>query len=115
MSDTAKLILSVLIRVALVIGLLTLIIGLLAGVNPVIAVARSVASFVIFALLSVLVAHLLSAGMTPQPDGAPADQSNQAAVAEDARPGHEPTEGRHTGALEGGQLLPAHSDSAAAS
>ncbi len=115
MSDTAKLILSVLIRVALLVGLLTLIVGLLAGVNPVIAVARSVASFVAFAGLSLLTAHLLGTVGTSQENSAAADESGQAAGQDGGQPDQASSEARQLGTLGSSQLVPAQGEAGASS
>lgn len=115
MSDTAKLILSVLVRVAVVVGLLTLIVGLLAGVNPVIAVARSVAGFVAFALLSLLTAYLLGTVETSQAGSAATDGSNQTAGLEAGQLDQVSSEARQMGALGSSQLVPAQGEAGASS
>ena len=115
MNDTARLILSILIRVALVVGVLTLIIGLLARVNPVIAVARSVVGFGAFALLSILIAHLLGTVEISQDGSIAANENGQAAVPGDNQPEQVSSDARQTGAPGSSQLVTVQGEAGASS
>jgi len=105
MSEPAKVVFNLVVRVASVVFLATLLIGLVAGANPVIAASRSMGAFVAFTLLGWAGAQLLS---VPAAEGATAASPESAtpgppaSAPNPASPGGGPAE-----AAQGGPAAPA--------
>jgi hypothetical protein len=107
MSDPAKVVFNLVVRLASVVFLATLVVGLVAGANPVIAAFRSMGAFLAFTCLGWAGAHLFSvpdaAEGTTVTDPDMASPMPAASSAHQALPGANPVEAARGGPAASGQ------------